>query len=296
MYMQQQNILITGANGQLGNCLRDAAAPYLNRHQFFYTDIAELDITDTAAVEHYITDNQINTIINAAAYTAVDRAEDEVEAAYRLNRDAVRNLAGAARRHNCRLVHISTDYVFAGEACHPYTVDAPRAPKSVYGRTKAEGEDAIVTSGCNATIIRTSWLYSEYGSNFVKTMMRIGAERAEVNIVCDQVGGPTYAGDLAHAILDLLSHDTIEAGTCIYHFANEGTASWYDLAVAVMEMAGLPCHVNPVLTSQYPTKASRPAYSIFDLNRIKKEIHFPIPYWRESLKLTINKLRIDKKN
>lgn len=292
----KQTILITGANGQLGNCLRDLAGAYQDRYSFFYTDVEELDITDALAIDTYILDNRIDIIINAAAYTAVDKAEDEVETAFRINRDAVALLAAAAKRHNCHLVHISTDYVFSGETCHPYPVNAPAEPKSVYGRTKAESEKAIRESGCSATIIRTSWLYSEYGHNFVKTMLKFGAERAEVNVVCDQVGGPTYAGDLARAILAILPGTQKEAGVTVYHFANEGTASWYDLATAVMEIAGLPCRVNPIFTSQYPTKATRPAYSVFDLSLIKTKNGIDIPYWRKSLSLTISKLQSDKKN
>ncbi|MCR5550709.1 MAG: dTDP-4-dehydrorhamnose reductase [Bacteroidales bacterium] len=294
--MNQKNILITGANGQLGNCLRDLAEGYKDRYCFFFTDVEELDITDEAAIESFVVDNRIDIIVNAAAYTAVDKAEEEVETAFRINRDAVALLAAAAKRHGCHLVHISTDYVFSGEACHPYPVDAPIAPKSVYGRTKAESERAIRESGCDATIIRTSWLYSEYGHNFVKTMMKLGDEREEVNVVCDQVGGPTYAGDLAAVILRVLEANMGKKGLTVYHYANEGTASWFDFATAIMEMAGKSCRVNAIFSSQYPAKATRPAYSIFDLSLIKREIGISIPYWRKSLELTINKLQTNKKN
>ena len=287
----KQNILITGANGQLGNCLRDRAKDCQNIFEFFYTDVDTLDITDEAAIKSFVVDNRIDIIVNAAAYTAVDKAEDEVETAFRINRDAVALLAAVAKRHGCHLVHISTDYVFSGEACHPYPVDAPIAPKSVYGRTKAESERAIQECGCDATIIRTSWLYSEYGHNFVKTMLKLGDEREEVTVVCDQVGGPTYAGDLAAAILRMLQTNLGRTGVTIYHYANEGTASWFDFAKAIMEMGGKECRVKAIFTSEYPAKASRPAYSIFDLSLIKKEIQISIPYWRESLKLTINKLQ-----
>ena len=287
----KHNILITGANGQLGNCLRDRAKDCQNIFEFFYTDVDTLDITDEAAIKSFVVDNRIDIIVNAAAYTAVDKAEDEVETAFRINRDAVALLAAVAKRHGCHLVHISTDYVFSGEACHPYPVDAPIAPKSVYGRTKAESERAIQECGCDATIIRTSWLYSEYGHNFVKTMLKLGDEREEVTVVCDQVGGPTYAGDLAAAILRMLQTNLGRTGVTIYHYANEGTASWFDFATAIMEMGGKNCRVKAIFTSEYPAKASRPAYSIFDLSLIKKEIQISIPYWRESLKLTINKLQ-----
>ena len=287
----KQTILITGANGQLGNCLRDLAKDCQDHFEFIYTDVDTLDITDAKAIESFVVDNRIDIIVNAAAYTAVDKAEEDVEAAFRINRDAVALLAAAAKRHSCHLVHISTDYVFSGEACHPYPVDAPVEPKSVYGRTKAESERAIRESGCSATIIRTSWLYSEYGHNFVKTMLKLGDEREEIAVVCDQVGGPTYAGDLAAAILKVLETNIGKTGVTIYHYANEGTASWFDFAKAIMEMGGKECRVKAIFTSEYPAKASRPAYSIFDLSLIKKEIQIPIPYWRDSLKLVINKLQ-----
>ncbi|MBO7648274.1 MAG: dTDP-4-dehydrorhamnose reductase [Bacteroidales bacterium] len=287
----KQTILITGANGQLGNCLRDLAKDCQDHFEFIYTDVDTLDITDAKAIESFVVDNRIDIIVNAAAYTAVDKAEEDVEAAFRINRDAVALLAAAAKRHSCHLVHISTDYVFSGEACHPYPVDAPVEPKSVYGRTKAESERAIRESGCSATIIRTSWLYSEYGHNFVKTMLKLGDEREEIAVVCDQVGGPTYAGDLAAAILKVLETNIGKTGVTIYHYANEGTASWFDFAKAIMEMGGKECRVKAIFTSEYPAKASRPAYSIFDLSLIKKEIQIEIPYWRNSLELVINKLQ-----
>lgn len=287
----KQTILITGANGQLGNCLRDLAKDCQDHFEFIYTDVDTLDITDAKAIESFVVDNRIDIIVNAAAYTAVDKAEEDVEAAFRINRNAVALLAAAAKQHGCHLVHISTDYVFSGEACHPYPVDAPVEPKSVYGRTKAESERAIRESGCSATIIRTSWLYSEYGHNFVKTMLKLGDEREEIAVVCDQVGGPTYAGDLAAAILKVLETNIGKTGVTIYHYANEGTASWFDFAKAIMEMGGKECRVKAIFTSEYPAKASRPAYSIFDLSLIKKEIQIEIPYWRNSLELVINKLQ-----
>lgn len=284
------HILITGANGQLGNCLRDLAAEYQERYRFFYTDVEELDITDAAAIDRYVADNQIQIIINAAAYTAVDKAEDDVDMAYKLNRDAVRNLAEVAKAHDCLLVHISTDYVFSGESCHPYKEDDTPAPKSVYGASKLAGEQAVAEVGCSAIIIRTSWLYSEYGHNFVKTMLRLGDERKEVSVVCDQIGGPTYAGDLAQAILLCLTSNLEKKGIQVYHFANEGVISWYDFAKAIMEISGKPCAVFPIFTGEYPAKAPRPAYSVFNLRKTKTELGISIPYWRDSLALIINKL------
>ena len=284
------HILITGANGQLGNCLRDLAAEYQERYRFFYTDVEELDITDAAAIDRYVADNQIQIIINAAAYTAVDKAEDDVDMAYKLNRDAVRNLAEVSKAHDCLLVHISTDYVFSGECCHPYKEDDTPAPKSVYGASKLAGEQAVAEVGCRAIIIRTSWLYSEYGHNFVKTMLRLGDERKEVSVVCDQIGGPTYAGDLAQAILLCLTSNLEKTGMQVYHFANEGVISWYDFAKAIMEISGKPCAVFPIFTGEYPAKAPRPAYSVFNLRKTKTELGISIPYWRDSLALIINKL------
>ena len=285
-----RNILITGANGQLGRCLRDVAEAYQEKHRFFYTDVEELDITDAVAIDKYVVDNQIDVIINAAAYTAVDKAEDDVEMAYRLNRDAVRNLAEAACSHDCLLVHISTDYVFSGESCHPYEVDDTPAPKSVYGASKLAGEQEIAESVCRAIVIRTSWLYSEYGNNFVKTMLRLGTERESLNVVCDQIGAPTYAGDLARVIFRLIEVSPIEKKVDFYHFANEGVCSWYDFAKAIMEFGGKKCIVNPISTSEYPAKARRPAFSVFNLRKTKKATMKSIPYWRDSLILIINKL------
>lgn len=281
--------MITGANGQLGNCLRDLAADYQDLYRFYYTDVDTLDITDASAVEKYIVDNRIDIILNAAAYTAVDRAEDDQENAYRINCTAVGNLAEAARKHGLFLVHISTDYVFAGDSETPYVeTDLPN-PQSVYGSTKLAGERAIVASGCRAVIIRTSWLYSEYGHNFVKTMLKLGREREEVRVVCDQIGGPTYAGDLARAVMAMLEHQP-ETGVEFYHFANEGVCSWFEFAKTIMGMAGLPCRVEAIPSSEYPAKAHRPPFSVFNLSKIKAAIQMVIPHWRDSLELTINKL------
>lgn len=286
-----KNILITGANGQLGNCLRDLAADYQDKYNFYYTDVAELDITDAEAIEKFVVDNGIDIIINAAAYTAVDKAEDDEENAYRLNCTAVGNLARVAKTHGLALVHISTDYVFSGEFATPYVETDTPAPKSVYGSTKLAGEQAIVESGCKAILIRTSWLYSEYGNNFVKTMLRLGREREEVSVVCDQIGGPTYAGDLARVIFQLLQTACPENGAAIFHFANEGVCSWFDLAKGVMEMASLGCRVRAIQTSEYPAKARRPAFSVFNLGKVKAATGMQIPYWRDSLALVINKIQ-----
>lgn len=286
-----KNILITGANGQLGNCLRDLATDFQDKYNFYYTDVAELDITYAAAIDKYIIDNQINVIINAAAYTAVDKAEDDEENAYRINCTAVGNLAAAAKRHRLLLIHISTDYVFSGESWKPYEETDTAAPRSVYGSTKLAGEKAISESGCRAIILRTSWLYSEYGNNFVKTMLRLGREKEVVRVVSDQIGGPTYAGDLARVVFMMLKHQPEEGETAIYHFANEGVCSWFDFAKAIMETAGLDCRVEAISSSEYPAKAHRPAFSVFNLGKTKTTTGAPIPYWRDSLSLIINKLQ-----
>ncbi len=292
MENQTHTILVTGANGQLGNCIRDLAivSPY-NQHRFIFTDVEELNICNQQDIETFVTNNRPDIIINAAAYTAVDKAEDDVDKAYMLNRDAVKNLADTARKHNIYFVHISTDYVFSGEACHPYSVDTPVNPISIYGKSKAAGETAIMQSGCRSTIIRTSWLYSEYGHNFVKTMLKLSHERSELNVVSDQIGGPTYAGDLAKAIFAAIDKNYSQEGVQLYHYANEGTISWYDFTQAIMELSGSTCKVNAIFTSEYPAKAPRPAYSVFDLSKTRKELGLTIPYWRKSLALIISKLR-----
>lgn len=285
-------ILVTGANGQLGHCLQDLSkTEAYGHHEYLFTDVDELDICDISAIQAYVAENHPDVIINAAAYTAVDKAEDEIEQAYRLNRDAVANLAQVAYSEHLYLVHISTDYIFSGEDCHPYTVETATNPKSIYGKSKAAGENVIKDSGCNATIIRTSWLYSEYGHNFVKTMLKLGRERAELNVVFDQIGGPTYAGDLANAILTSLTYNINKSGVQTYHYANEGAISWFDFTQAIMDIAGIKCGINAIFTSEYPAKAPRPAYSVFDLSKIKKELNLKIPYWRNSLILVINKLQ-----
>ena len=286
-----KNILITGANGQLGNCLHDLAADYQDLYNFYYTDVDTLDITDPGAIESYVTDNQIAIIINAAAYTAVDKAEDDEENAYRINCEAVANLANAAKKHDLTLFHISTDYVFSGDSSKPHEENDTPVPKSVYGSTKLAGERAIQESGCRAVIIRTSWLYSEYGNNFVKTMLRLGAEKESLRVVCDQIGGPTYAGDLANVIFRLLESGLKHSGTEFYHFANEGVCSWFDFSKAIMEIGGLGCRVEAIPSSDYPAKARRPAFSVFNLGKTKSATGMQIPYWRDSLTLVINRLQ-----
>lgn len=277
------NILITGANGQLGHCLHDLCGNDSN-NRYFYTDVAELDITDVQQVNQFVKENDIDVIINAAGYTAVDKAESDVERCFLINRDATRILAEAAAQCCGFLVHISTDYVFEGKEDKPHRPEDAVHPQSVYGQSKAEGEAAIAATGCHAVIIRTSWLYSEYGGNFVKTMLRLGAEKSELGVVADQIGGPTYAGDLAKAILTVVKNRARFEGLRIYHFANKGRVSWYDFARQIMANAGLSCQVNPLKTSEYKTAAQRPAYSVFDLSGLENDFGIAIPQWDESLK------------
>lgn len=289
--MSKLNILVTGANGQLGKCIQDFSKRLPEGEcRFFFTDIDTLDICDVGQIERRIVRDEIDVIVNAAAYTAVDKAEDNIAEAYRINRDAVDNLAKCAKRRGVYLVHISTDYVFSGDECRPHREEDPIAPRSVYGKSKAEGEQAIRDSGCHATIIRTSWLYSEYGHNFVKTMLKLGKERERVTVVYDQIGAPTYAGDLASAIWSVIEKNGKSSGMNVYHFANKGSISWFDFAQAIMEIGGCNCRVDAILSENYPAKAPRPACSVFDLSKIESETGIDIPYWRDSLKLTISKL------
>lgn len=283
-----KNVLVTGANGQLGCSLRSSADQH-PLFTFFFTDIDTLDICDREAVVAYVTTHHIDYIINAAAYTAVDKAETEEELANRINHQAVHYLGEAAKMGGAKVVHISTDYVFNGKAYHPYTEEDQVGPVSVYGCSKLAGENILREVCPDHLIIRTAWLYSEYGNNFVKTMLRLGAERTELNVVFDQIGTPTYAGDFAKAILYIL--DKSEEGGFIpgvYHYSNEGVCSWYDFARKIMELGNLACAVNPIETKDYPTPAIRPAYSVLNKTKIKETYGLSIPHWEESLKLIMN--------
>ena len=273
-------ILITGCKGQLGSELSPMFPKAL------LTDKDELDITDETAVQKFIEKNNIDGIINCAAYTAVDKAEDELEQCTKINVNGPYNLA----KTGIKIIHISTDYVFDGSACRPYTEDIPINPLGIYARTKAEGEKMVFRHAKTATVIRTSWLYSQHGSNFVKTMLRLGAERKKLNVVFDQIGTPTYACDLAVAVS--VAFKNMQPGKqCLYHYSNEGVASWYDFACAIMELKNLPCVVYPIKTDQYPTKAIRPYYSVLDKTKIKNELGINIPYWRDSLKACLRKIQ-----
>ena len=284
------NILITGCKGQLGTELQKIASSDTSHHWLF-TDVDTLDICDKAAVEKCFETNRIEACINCAAYTAVDKAEDEPELATLINSFAPKVLANTCQRHNALLIHISTDYVFGGEANEPYKVDDPINPQSVYGSTKAEGERLIRESCCNYMIVRTAWLYSSVGKNFVKTMLMLGDTKEEINVVADQKGCPTWAHDLAVALVALLNKNGKKEVHETFHFTNEGQITWYDFAVAIMEIGGKTCKVNPITTDQYPTKAKRPAYSVLDLSKIKEYAGIEIPDWRESLEKCIEELK-----
>ena len=274
------NILITGANGQLGSEMRALATGH-PAHAYHFTDAAELDICDKEGVAAYVAGHAIDVIVNCAAYTAVDRAEDDAALCDRLNRLAPGYLAEAAQARGAALVHISTDYVFDGTAHTPYAEDAPTCPASVYGRTKLAGEQEATARCARTMIIRTAWLYSEYGNNFVKTMLRLGRERRELGVVFDQIGTPTYAADLARAIYVAIEQG-IRPG--IYHFSNEGVCSWYDFAVAIHRLAGIrTCRVSPLHTAEYPSRAPRPHYSVLDKTKLKQTYGIRIPHWEESL-------------
>ncbi len=273
-------VMITGANGQLGQELQKLIPNAV------LTDVDTLDITDMDAVKTFVDNNQINTIINCAAYTAVDKAEDEPELASKINTLGPANLA----KTGAKIVHISTDYVFDGKGYKPYTEDDMAVPISVYGKTKRNGEIAVLDNAEIAIVIRTAWLYSPYGNNFVKTMRRLGSEKNSLNVVTDQIGSPTYAGDLAKAIVSILPQMSKE-NKGIYHYTNEGVCSWYDFAIKIMELSGLNCMVNPISSSEYPTKATRPFYSVLNKAKIKSTFGIDIPHWEEGLKKYLTQFR-----
>lgn len=292
--MEATNILITGANGQLGHEMRNMLADD-QRFNAIFTDVAGdnivmLDITDEAAVEQIVSDHSIQVIVNCAAYTAVDAAEDNELLATRLNADAVGILARVAKRHGARMVHVSTDYVFDGQGCIPYTEEMPTCPQSAYGRTKLDGERQLLNAlGDDAVILRTAWLYSPYGKNFVKTMLTLGKDKPALKVVFDQVGTPTCARDLARAIVTVMSAEQWHGG--IYHFSNEGVISWYDFTKAIHQLAGITtCDVQPCHSNEFPAKAHRPAYSVLDKTKFKATFGVTVPYWLDSLKDTLKLL------
>jgi dTDP-4-dehydrorhamnose reductase len=281
------NVLVTGSNGQLGNELRLLSGQY-PEHSFLYTDIAELDICDKTAIEELVCKNHIQLIINCAAYTAVDKAEQEQQFAFKLNAEAVGNLCEVAQNNKIFLVHISTDYVFDGLKKGPWLETDKTNPFSVYGKTKCKGEEIIQQHQLPSLIIRTSWLYSSFGNNFVKTILRLSHEKQHLNVISDQIGAPTYARDLAKAILQIISTGKLPKKPEIYHFANEGKISWYDFAVAILEISGSKTPINPIPATDYPLPAPRPANSLFCLDKIKKDFGISIPFWKDSLKECLN--------
>jgi len=282
------NILVTGSNGQLGNELRKLVK-VSDDCNFVFTDIAELDITNPAAIEALMQAENIAVIINCAAYTAVDKAETDTVAAYRINRDAPGYLAATALKFNAILVHVSTDYVFSGEGFRPYTENSSTDPRSTYGMSKLKAEMAVIDSGCRHIIIRTSWLYSAFGNNFIKTVRKYGRERGHLNMIYDQIGTPTHAADLALAIMAIIpQYDDNKCG--IYHYSNEGVCSWYDFALEIIAQSGITCTVAPINTEEYPLPAVRPFYSVLNKGKLKHTFNIKIPYWKDSLTRCLKEL------
>ena len=270
--MKSKNLILVGGGGHCKSVI----------------DVAELDITDKSAVVGYIKNNAIDIVINCAAYTQVDKAEDDEETAHLINATAVGILAEACANNNATLIHISTDYVFNGCSFVPYTEEALTAPLGVYGRSKRKGEELIEVSGCDYLIFRTAWLYSSFGNNFVKTISRLSGEREELKVVFDQVGSPTYAADLAETIILLINENKIYNSKNIYHYSNEGVCSWYDFAIAINDFFGNSCYIRPCHSDEFPSKVTRPHFSVLDKTKIKQDMGIGIPYWRDSLKKCID--------
>ena len=282
-------IIVTGSNGQLGRSIRERSYLY-PEFEFDFTDIDQLDIANKQELEVYLTDSKPDVIINCAAYTTVDKAEEEIEKAFLLNATAVEYLSQFALEHGILLIHISTDFIFAGKSKNPYNEEDIAQPDSVYGKSKLAGENAILKYNSDAIVIRTSWLYSEYGHNFVKTIQRLASEKSEIKVVNDQIGTPTYAGDLANAILKILHSNYQPEGVQVFHYSNEGVASWYDFAKAIIEIDNLDCSVIPIPASEYPLPAKRPDYSVMSKEKLKQCFHLEIPEWKESLKICLKNL------
>jgi dTDP-4-dehydrorhamnose reductase len=284
-------ILITGSNGQLGNEMQQAVISF-PQFKYIFTDVENLDICDKNAITDFVKRNSVDVIVNCAAYTAVDKAEDDVELCFKINSSAVRNIAEVAHENNLKVVHISTDYVFDGTNHMPYSEDMPVCPATVYGKSKLEGELALIEGCQQSVIIRTSWLYSSFGTNFVKTMIKLGNERDSLNVIFDQIGTPTYAADLAKSILKLLSNEVFTPG--IYHFSNEGVCSWYDFTKSIHRIAGIKCNVQPIESKDYPARTPRPHFSVLNKAKIKSTYAIEIPHWEESLEKCIAILQQNK--
>lgn len=283
-----KNILITGSNGQLGSEIREISDQYEN-YNFIFTDVEELDLTISEDIVSFFTDNKIDACINCAAYTAVDKAEDEVELAMLVNSTAVENLSKVCKNNGTLLFHISTDYVFNGKHFMPYVETDTVSPDSQYGLSKLKGEEAVMLNCDKAIIVRTSWLYSSHGNNFVKTLIKLGNERDQLSVVSDQVGTPTYAADLAEAIMVMIASFDETKPKEIYHFSNEGAISWYDFGKAIMKLSDIECAINPIDSKDYPSKANRPFYSVLSKSKIKKHYSVNVPYWEDSLRRMIIK-------
>jgi len=289
------NILVTGSNGQLGNEMRRVSTH--SADNYIFTDVAELDITDIEAIRLMVQQENIDVIVNCAAYTNVDKAEEDLPTADLLNNKAVENLAIVAKNANATLIHISTDYVFGGNSGNtPRSENEPENPTGVYGQTKLRGEKAIKAIGCRHIILRTAWLYSRHGNNFVKTMRRLTSERDCLTVVFDQVGTPTYAGDLAEVIYKIVSDRSFNQHEGIYHFSNEGVISWYDFAQEICDMSGNKCDIQPCHSDEFPSKVKRPNYSVLDKTKIKRDFGIKIPYWKESLKKCLEEIKQDEAN
>ncbi len=285
------NILVTGANGQLGNCIRNASKG--SKDTYIFTDVAELDITDAEAVNNMVKDNDVKIIVNCAAYTNVDKAETDVALAEKLNCYAVANLANAIKANDGTLIHISTDYVFGGDPYNtPCREDQKGTPTGVYGLTKLHGENVLADSGCKALVFRTAWLYSEYGRNFVKTMLNLIATKPELKVVFDQTGTPTYAQDLADAIVHIINDRKLDGNEGIYNYSNEGVCSWYDFTKTIAKIAGNDsCDIQPCHSDEFPSPVKRPAYSVLDKTKFKKTFGLKVPYWTDSLEKCIDNLK-----
>lgn len=282
------NVLVTGANGQLGNEMRLMAQN--SSYHYIFTDVEEFDITDFNAILQTVKEKEIQIIVNCAAYTNVDKAENDFDIANALNNIAVGRLANVAKAQNATLIHISTDYVFNGNNHIPYTEDDITDPIGVYGKTKLAGEETIKKVGCNYIILRTAWLYSKWGNNFVKTMQKLTLEKDSLSVIFDQIGSPTYAKDLAHAISLIIERNMLNQQG-IYHYSNEGVCSWFDFAKEICELSGHNCNITPIHSQEYPSKVTRPHYSVLDKTKFKETFGIPVPYWKDSLKKCINELK-----
>lgn len=287
-----ENILVTGANGQLGSEIRTVSKSY-SQWNFFFHDVHTLNITDKRALQDFIEENNITTLINCAAYTKVDEAESELEISNTVNHLAVQNIAEISKENRVKLIHISTDYVFKGKGHKPYSENDPTDPVNAYGLSKLQGEQAMRRINPERSIIiRTSWVYSQYGHNFVKTMRRLFQSKESLNVVFDQIGTPTYAMDLAKVILAILpqiKNENVE----VYHYSNEGVSSWYDFAKAILDIENFQCNLHPITSEQFPTKAARPKYSVLDKSKMKEQFNVEIPYWRASLEMALSKMKED---